>query len=196
MTTTDLHPVFKWACGRENAQYTLDHPFVDGGCVCATNNYVAVRQPIDEPDTHPASSDAKYPPVSSLPWDRGLYESNPLQWPDAASLSAPVVKIGEHRECDLCEERLGNDTMCEECGEFAGIVTIEDFSREYEAWLWDGLVLDERYARPLMDWGAKLYRRLNEPKSSAAYFTIGDRITGLVMPMDACGDRTVREVLL
>ncbi len=184
-----LHPIFDDCCHKgEPSRYAIDRPFRDGEYVCATDGRIVVRLH-DPANEYP--SDAKGPPVGSLPWSEK--HGPPMRMPplpEAVVEPCPKCKGTRKVECGRCDEgkikcsECGNIYRCPDCvgGEFPcekckdGTITRDGFRA-----VRIGLVcIAPGYARLLARHGAVVHPPTMGGRSPV-YFNVGE-IEGLVMP--------------
>lgn len=170
--------IFKDCCAEEGFRYAMEHPFVSGDYVAATDGRILVRMPKDKCgwlDAIPPT-DKKAPPIADLAWNK----------PALAIVEVPAVGPVVIEKCEECKglgqggcPHCGSEWDCEACG---GEGSYERNDRIVLAPTAIGI--GERFARLLGEWGVThLQTRTADPNEIAAlYFSIGD-VEGLLMPV-------------
>lgn len=100
MSKIDLTPF----CSADKSRYSIHKPFVQGGCLCATDGYILVRVPSKEPDTIAGDPGLHLPNVhEKVPWkQRGAWRP----WPRRNRVGAP-------RHCPTCAGK--GSYICGKC---------------------------------------------------------------------------------
>jgi hypothetical protein len=173
-----LPPVFSMGVAQKTSRYAISEPFVYRDYVYATDGRLCLRMRLAK-----VVSSAEFdnvegtsPPVLELPWDKssGVFVAAP-------ELGEPPAEI----MCDHCRGRGGCSCNCgneHDCGECNGS------GRKGRVWRVFRIPgraygLNERYARGLVEAGAKAFELPPANDKSAPFrFTVGD-VEGMLMPV-------------